>query len=80
MTLSFLIFLFGLVWASSISKLSESSLLEVLGSGDLGVSRLRVDDSFEVTLFVAIKVECFTEWKLTFSSPNLKQIQYRGGI
>lgn len=60
------------MWASSISKLSESSLLEVLGSGDLGVSRLRVEDSFEVTLLVAIRVECFTEWKLTFSSPNLK--------
>lgn len=72
MTLSFLIFLV-LVWLSGRSELSESSLLEEQGSGDLGVNRLRVEDSFDVTLLVATKVECFTDWKLTFSSPYLKQ-------
>lgn len=68
MTLSFLIFLV-FMRASGRSELSESSLLEEHGSGDLGVSRFRVDDSLEVMLFVATRVECFTEWKLTFSSP-----------
>lgn len=71
MTLSFLIF-FVFWWVSGRSELSESSLLDEQGSGDLGVSLLRVDDSLEVTLLVATKVECFTEWKLTFSSPKLK--------
>lgn len=68
MTLSFLIFL-DLVWLSGRSEESESSELDVEGSGDLGVSRLRVEDSLDVTLLVATRVECFTEWKLTFSSP-----------
>lgn len=74
MTLSFLIFLvllsFLSFWHFSGScELSESSLLEVQGSGDFGVSRLRVEESFEVTLLVATRVVCFTEWKVTFSSP-----------
>lgn len=67
MTLSFLIFLV-FACASGRSELSESPLLES-GSGDRGVRRLRVEDSLEVTLLVATRVECFTEWKLTFSSP-----------
>lgn len=71
MTLSFRIFLV-LLWFSGSCELSESSLLEVQGSGDFGVSRLRVEESFDVTLFVAIKVVCLTEWKVTFSSPKLK--------
>lgn len=77
MTLSFRIFLvllsFVSFWLfSGNCELSESSLLEVQGSGDFGVSRLRVEESFEVTLLVATRVVCLTEWKVTFSSPKLK--------
>lgn len=73
MTLSFRIFLVLLRFSGSC-ELSESSLLELQGSGDFGVSRFRVDESFDVTLLVATSVVCFTEWKVTFSSPKLKRM------